>query len=447
VSASTPDVAATSDTKWRRDFFLLWTGNAVSAVGSAMSYFLFPVLGLALTGSPSKAALAASLYTVGRVVLRLPAGVFVDGHSRRTVLLAANLTAAALYGAITVSIVTSVAVFQVLLVGAFLTGVASSLLDPAEQSAIRTIVPVPELPSAMSKNQARAFGAGLVGPPLAGLLFGVAHGLPFLVDAATFATAAMFVVFIRSSLGSLASSVDDQRSVLDRVRAFSVDVKTGIRRVASRGLLRATVAYSLIANFAVGALFTAVTLKLLLAGVAPVRVGLVDTAVAVAGLAGALAGPWFIARVPVGWLSCAAIFLLSLGILPSISSNSVFVVGVSLSLCMLVAPAANTGVMSYVFATTPLEMQGTVSATIGFFSNCIAPLGPVCAGLLVAWIGAPATLAAICVATLSSMVPLLASREVRSSGTPDTWEQAAAEPARGAAAVTPRSIKTSQGGQ
>jgi hypothetical protein len=421
MSASTTDTTTTVKSGWRRDFFLLWTGNTVSAVGSAMSYFLFPVLGLALTGSPSRAALAASLYTLGRVLARLPAGVYVDHHSRRSVLLTANVVAAALYGAITVSVVTHVAVYGVLLVGALLTGAASSLLDPAEQSAVRSIVPVHELPSAMSKNQARSFGASLIGPPLAGLRFGITHGLPFLVDAGTFGVAGLCVLQIRTSLESLAPAMESRRRAADRIKEFGAQVRLGMKRVGAQGLLRATVAYAVIANFAVGALFTAVTLKLLIAGVSPARVGLVDTVVAVAGLAGSLAGPWFIARVPTGWLACTAISLLSLGIVPTIVTDDVLVVGVSLSVCMLIAPAANTSVMSYVFATTPADLQGTVSSTLGFCSNCTAPLGPLAAGGLIVWVGAPWTLTLICITTWVSMLPLLASREVRTSGTPSTW--------------------------
>ena len=40
-----------------RDFMLLWSGQVVSALGSRVSSVAFPLLVLALTGSPSKAGI------------------------------------------------------------------------------------------------------------------------------------------------------------------------------------------------------------------------------------------------------------------------------------------------------------------------------------------------------------------------------------------------------
>lgn len=56
-------------------------------------------------------------------------------------------------------------------------------------------------------------------------------------------------------------------------------------------------------NFATAYVFTAVTLRLIRAGVTPAAIGLVDTIAAVAGLAGAIAAGSIVARFRTGLLT------------------------------------------------------------------------------------------------------------------------------------------------
>ena len=50
------------------------------------------------------------------------------------------------------------------------------------------------------------------------------------------------------------------------------------------------------------ALFTVAILRLVQDGVAPLHIGLVETAAGAAGILGAVAAPWLIERLPTGWL-------------------------------------------------------------------------------------------------------------------------------------------------
>ena len=63
----------------------------------------------------------------------------------------------------------------------------AGLFGPAEMSAVRTVVPTEQLPTALSQNQARQHVASLVGGPLGGALYGVTRWLPFAVDVVTYA--------------------------------------------------------------------------------------------------------------------------------------------------------------------------------------------------------------------------------------------------------------------
>src|SRR4051812_1403823 len=63
---------------WRnRDFMLLWSGQAVSMVGTEVSQFAFPLLVLALTATPALAGLTAAIGSLPYLCLSLFAGALV----------------------------------------------------------------------------------------------------------------------------------------------------------------------------------------------------------------------------------------------------------------------------------------------------------------------------------------------------------------------------------
>src|SRR4051812_1631994 len=73
---------------WRnRDFMLLWSGQAVSVLGSTMSQLVFPLLVLSLTGSPLSAGIAGALYSIPYIIFSLPAGALIDRWDRKLVMI------------------------------------------------------------------------------------------------------------------------------------------------------------------------------------------------------------------------------------------------------------------------------------------------------------------------------------------------------------------------
>src|SRR5260370_26610229 len=69
---------------WRnRAYMLLWSGQIGSAVGTGVTRLAFPLLVLALTGSPAQAGFISSPRTVPYVLLTLPARALADRLERR----------------------------------------------------------------------------------------------------------------------------------------------------------------------------------------------------------------------------------------------------------------------------------------------------------------------------------------------------------------------------
>ncbi len=408
---------ATRRSLWRnRDFMLLWTGETVSTIGSSMSFFVFPVVGYALTHSTTQAALAGGAFSFGMVAMRLPAGVLVDRWDRKKVLLSSNVAGGLLYASLATAQLLHALTLAHLVVVALLTGVVACFFSPAEQAAVRTVVPAEQLPTAFSQNQARQHVAVLVGPPVGGVLVGLRTWAPFLVDAASYLVSAAALTRLRTPLPP------PERE--ESVGGAWADTVEGFRFLLSRGFLRAILAFAALANFAVNGMFLVLTLKLLRAGVHPAAIGLIDTIGAAAGLVGAVLAPALIRRVPTGLLSIATGLMLTVAVVPMAFTDNVVVIGILLAVALLGNPAGNACISSYMAATTPDRLQGRANAALMFSAMILTPLAPVVGGAVLAvWGGRTAMLAAAVLTALSA-VPLLLSRDVRTLPTPDRWPSA-----------------------
>src|SRR5689334_8704008 len=75
-------------TIWRNlSFLLLWSGQTVSGIGSRITLLAFPLLVLAVTGSPAQAGLMSALTSIPSIVLLLPAGALLDQWNRKLVMI------------------------------------------------------------------------------------------------------------------------------------------------------------------------------------------------------------------------------------------------------------------------------------------------------------------------------------------------------------------------
>ncbi len=96
--------ASTRRSLWRnRDYLLLWSGQTVSAVGTEVSNLAFPLLFLALTGSPAQAGFAAALRSVPYLIFGLPAGALVDRWNRKRTMILCDLGRALAVGSIPIA--------------------------------------------------------------------------------------------------------------------------------------------------------------------------------------------------------------------------------------------------------------------------------------------------------------------------------------------------------
>ncbi|GAW51750.1 MULTISPECIES: MFS transporter [unclassified Nocardioides] len=404
------------------DFTVLWVGQTISELGSRVSMFVFPLITFAMTGSALLAALAEAVHLLGLAATLLPAGVLADRVDRLRIMRFASGTGVLLYGSLAVAGVAGALTVPHLLAVALLTGAGAGLFAPAEISAVRTVVPADELPTALSQNQARLHVAGLIGAPLGGVLYAVTRWLPFAADAASFAASWLLLGRVRTDLA--APQVDGPR------RRPRQDLAEGIRFIASRPFFRVVTIWGALTNLAINALFFVAVLRLIEGGFDPLQIGLVETAAGVAGILGAIVAPWLIARMPTGWLTVTIAWSFLPLVVPMVVWNSPAVVAAAVSLGMLLNPAGNAGMSSYRLAITPPALIGRVQSTSQFVSMSAMPLAPVLAGVLLAGLGGGPAIAVLGILTAGvALIPTL-SRSVRSVPRPADWERHV-EPAAG----------------
>lgn len=395
------------------DFTVLWIGQTISELGSRISTFVFPLVTFAITGSALAAAAAEAVYLLGFAATLLPAGVLADRVDRRRMMRWSSGTGVVLYTSLVVAGIEDALTVPHLLVVALLTGAAAGTFAPAEMSAVRSVVPTDDLPTALSQNQARQHVAGLVGAPLGGVLYAVTRWLPFAADAVTFAVSWVLLGRLRADLSAPVSDRPRRRPRQDLAAGFAF--------IAGRPFFRVMMIWSALANLTINAPFFAAVLRLIDGGFPAFQIGLVEAAAGVFGILGAIIAPWLIDRIPTGRLTVAVAWSFVPLVLPMVFWNNPLVVSIALSLGLFLNPAGNAGIGSYRVAMTPPELQGRVQSTMQFVSMSTMPLAPVLAGALLTTAGGGTTIAALgLLAAVVALIPTL-SHAVRSVPRPAEW--------------------------
>lgn len=384
----TSDRAATGHAPpplWRnRDFQLLFAGSLTSVVGSEIAAIAYPLLVLAVTGSPARAGLVAFAETAAAVLVGLPAGALVDRWNKRAVMVTCDALRLVAAGSIPLALATNrLSLTQIVAVAA-VTGAAGSFFYPARMVAVRRTVSADQLSAALSQNQARVAIGTLIGPSAGGALFGLGRALPFLADAVSFGVSLLSVLAIRTPLRVEPDSGSPRRGL-------RADITEGLAWIWARRQLRAMLLYATAINLAGGALLLLVIVLARNLGASPSTVGLILTGAAVGSLLGAVASAWLQRHV-----SPPALMLLVGGVAGvSISAMAlpfgVAWIGLTLGTVTVFSPAAIVAINLVIMRDVPERLQGRAMSATDLLLNVGRPLGPLVAGLLLEYAGAQVT--------------------------------------------------------
>jgi predicted MFS family arabinose efflux permease len=396
-------VATLAPLRRNRDFMLLWGGQALSELGSRTAWIAYPLLVLALTGSPAKAGLVGFASRFPFLLFSLPAGALVDRWNRKRIMLICDAGRAMSVGSIAAVVAFAHITFSQILVIAFVEGTMSVFTGPAEFGALRRIVPREQMPAAIAQNEARVYSASLAGPPLGGLLFGVGRALPFLADALSYAVSFLGLLAIRTEFQDVRAR---ERS---RLRA---EIGEGVRWFWRQGFLRTTFLLAGAGNFVSNGLALVVIVLAQRKGASSTTIGVMFALAAAGGLLGAACAPALQRRlsasqVRIGYHAVYACLIPLLAVAPPL------VLGLLLALMLFGAPALNAVFGAYQVALVPDRLLGRIESVAGLIAAGSAPLGTLIAGFLLTGLGPRPTVFVF--AGLSVLVVLVAilSRQLR----------------------------------
>jgi len=353
---------------------MLWIGQLLSDTGTEISMLAYPLLVLALTRSAVLAGVVGTAQAITRLCLQLPAGALADRLDRRLTMIICDAMRTVLLALLAILIAAHLASWPVVLIVGMVEGGASAIFTPAATAALPGIVPDGQLERAWAATEGRTYGAGLAGPALGGVLFGLGRAVPFLADAISYGASFSTVSRIR---GRFRPEKAAGRKALWR------EVADGLQLVWRVPILRAVTIQAPLVNFAFNGVIFTIILAMRQHGTSADVIGLVQAAIAAGGLLGAVVAPQLQGRVRLGTL-VAAITLagaLLFGAAALLIPSPLVAAPVSADL--LLAPAVNAALVAVMLRGTPEHVRGRVTNTVGMVAMALAALAPLTAGLLV----------------------------------------------------------------
>src|SRR5258706_13354041 len=154
-----------------RAFALMWSGQLISTVGSALSSLAASILVFHLTGSALSVGLMLVATAAPSLVVGLVAGVFVDRFDRRRLMLGADLLRAVL--AVLIPFLVPLNIIWLYVIVA-LSSAIGQFFEPAHDSVLPEVASDEELGAANALMAVSSFGSTAIGFAAAGLI-GSAH--------------------------------------------------------------------------------------------------------------------------------------------------------------------------------------------------------------------------------------------------------------------------------
>jgi MFS family permease len=389
ASAARPSLGA--------NYWKLWTASVISNFGDGVGLVAYPWLASAVTRSPLQIALVGVATRLPWLLFTLPAGVITDRVDRKKLVVAMDVLRAVITFGVAIvvlanqsqlptreaiesgaipAITNPMLLLAALYASALLLGMAEVLRDNAAQTLMPAIVDKGQL----EKANGRLWGAEMVmnsfiGPPLGGLLLAIAFGLPFLVDATTFALAAVILFLLRGRFRSGEGDASGAR--------FGTDLKEGFSWLWRHALLRRlAVILGLLNALGAASLAVFVLFGQEILGLGASEFGLLLSAGAAGGVIGSLVASRFSSRLGSG---ATLQFTLITGAATSIIiglTTSAILVWLMFAITSLGAVMWNVVTVSLRQEIIPDRLLGRVNSVYRFFGWGMMPIGAFLGGVL-----------------------------------------------------------------
>ncbi|HEX3269450.1 MAG TPA: MFS transporter [Ktedonobacterales bacterium] len=353
---------------WRnRDYRLLTSGQAVSALGTNISQLAFPLFMLLFTGSAAQAGFAGALRALPYFLFGLPAGALIDRWDRKRVMIACDIGRALSLASIPIAYMGGWLTIPQLYTTAFIEGTLYVFFDLAEAAALPRVVAREDLPQATAQSATVSSFAQLLGSPLGGLLFSIARTLPFVTDAISYGISALTLTLMRTRF-------QEKREAPGQT--LWARIGEGLAWLRQHPNLRMLAFLTGGVNFIFPECSTLVLM--VLAGslnVPAADIGLLITTVGVGCLIGSLVSGWLGTRLSLALVIAGSCWLFALvWPLLALAQSLIEVGGVALTIG-IIDPIYDVAQFSYRSARIPDNLQGRVNSAYRLVALGTPPIG------------------------------------------------------------------------
>src|SRR5487761_743026 len=350
---------------WRDGEFLkLWSGQAISEIGSQVSLLALPTVAILVLGAtPFQVGLLAACENLAFPVLGLVAGVYVDRLRRRPIMIACDAGRLLALSTVPIAFALHMLSMPQLYVVALVTGVGTVFFDVAYQSYLPALIPRADLIEGNTKLQVTGSIAQMAGPALGGFLIqliGPARAVA--ADAASFLISVVSLVWIRRPEPTPSPTGESGR------RGFFAEMLEGIRVVFGNPTIWKIAGSTSTSNLG-----------------SNLFVGVVFAAGAAGGLLGAFTAAWIPRRIGLGPTLFVTILLgaLSLILVPLAQYGfAIPLLFASMFVGSFVNPAYTIDQVSLRQAIVPDRLQGRMNATVRTIIWGTNPIGAFIGGII-----------------------------------------------------------------
>lgn len=403
---------------WRhRDFLLLWSAQAISAIGSRITRTALPMAAILVVGAGAfELGLLAVAQTAPRALVAWMSGGWVDRQRRRPLLIGTDLVRAVALLAIPAAALAGLLSLPLLCAVAVVTGAATVLFEIADHVYVADLVPGKRLQDANAKREGADAVAEISGPAIGGALVAwLTAPLAIVADAATFVASALLIGRIRAR---------ETVSPPARATSFADDLRVGIRVVwndhAVRALFVATAIMTLAMSF-MASLYTLYALTDL--HLTPTQLGVAIGCGGIGALGGAAAAQPAMARFGprrtlIGTMLAGAALQVLIPLAPPVP-------WIAMAFLVVTQVLGDAVLTIYLISETtlrqrrlPPEALGRAAAIWQIAAGVLTPAGAIAGAVLAETIGMRPALAVLAAGLLAAALWLVSARRELPADTP-----------------------------
>ncbi len=358
------------------NFARIWTAGTISNLGDGVILGALPLLARSLSRSPTTVALITAAGSLPWLLFSLIGGVIADRSDRRRTMAVVDAFRFVAMGLLGFALIADLASIPLLVIVAFSLGIGETVFDTSSQAILPSLVADEQLETANSRLESSQIVANqFVGPPLGAWLFTAAIAAPFLIDAASFAAAAVLALTLRGSFRP-----DRASTPANTVRA---DIGEGLRWLFAHRLLRSlAIALGVINLLGVAAMTILVLYAKDVLHLTNVQFGLLLTAEAAGAVLGASVAPRLARRLGSGTTMTLAIAVAGASmLLPGLWAQPV-AVAASLALGGFGGLVWNVLTVSLRQQLIPDALLGRVNSAYRLLGWGTMPIGAIAGGLI-----------------------------------------------------------------